>query len=136
MTRAANMTLAKWTYHSPLGLVTARERVEHKHIVEALDWAVDKGLSDKYYIYSGVHGTPDGLLQLDDDKFYRHDLSLIQDSARPHFNNPRITVVKKEFTDTPERVLIQRVLDPNRLVIMGWCFSEDYYRLNRAALGG
>lgn len=132
MTRAAVIGLHKWVYHAPLGLITAQQRVGNDDVEEALDWAVNEGLADKYYIYSGVHGLPSGQLQIDDAGFYKSDLELIQDSAKPTFNNPRITVVKKTFSDTPEPVLIQRVKDHNRLVIMAWCYSEFYYQMNLA----
>jgi hypothetical protein len=116
---------SKWHYDDTRRLITATMKITNDDVEDVLHWAFERGICAKIYIYSGVHGEPGGILQVQDEQFYKKDLFLIHD-GKATLNDPRVTVVKKVFDNRPEAVLKERVTDPIRLVILAWCYSEGY----------
>jgi hypothetical protein len=85
------------------------------------------------YVYSGVHGDPSGLLQVDEPDFSEKDeQELAQD-------DDDLTVVIRRMTlednarSIPRR-LWNDVNEPDAHVVLAWCWSWFYFEMNNVEL--
>lgn len=126
-----NKNRGTWSYSEEKNLITATVRITSRDVERVLDNALDWGCYRRVYIFSGVHGTPDGILQVDDEIFFEQDSELAQPGSNK-VSDPCIFVKKMPFIQQPQPELltalnVSSVKAAGTLLILAWCYSANYY---------
>ena len=115
----------KWKYDEARRLISATEKVTNQDVEDIVDWIVEQNKSIVYSIFSGVHGLPGGLIQIDDPEFYKHDREMAQPGSGKKYD-PKIEVFKMPFRQTVPPQLAEKLCDVNATVILAWCYSDGF----------
>ncbi|BDG72450.1 hypothetical protein Rmf_23790 [Roseomonas fluvialis] len=77
-------------------------------------------------VYSGVHGDPQGMIQIDDPDFTADDLEALAEEADGLTIDVRAMPMPDGPNDPIPEALKADLDDPAIFVILGWCYSANY----------
>ena len=112
----------KWKYETYRRLVVATERVSNQDVSDVVDWAINELFTNKFRVWSGVHGAPGGSIQVEDEDFYEIDKRTLS-LKRQQF---RVKIYKMEYDTLPPVQMREHMRDANATVILAWCFSDGF----------
>lgn len=120
--------LVKWSFFKDNTIVGSGENISLEGdggLDDLITYLVDELRKTDIVIYSGVHGTPSGMLQVDDPDFVVDDMeALAQDE-----DGLRVVVKPVDFEVAQHRIPDDMRIDlddPSTCVVLGWCNSKYY----------
>lgn len=120
--------LVKWSFFRDNTIVGSGENISldgDGGLDDLITYLVDDLRKTDIVIYSGVHGTPSGMLQIDDPDFVQDDMNALAQDA----DGLRIVIKPVDFDVAQHRIpdgLRSDLDDPNTCVVLGWCNSRYY----------
>lgn len=124
---SANVAV-KWSFFKNNMIVGSKENISLKGnggLDDVITYLVDDLFAQHIIVYSGVHGTPHGMLQIDDPAFAQDDVDALAQS------DPDLLIEVKlvDFVLAQQQIppgMKADLDDPNVCVVLGWCNSKYY----------
>ncbi|WP_198368816.1 hypothetical protein [Roseomonas rosulenta] len=110
--------------------IAGKSKHDNATVEDVLDFVSNLRGVSLIRVYSGVHGTPSGLIQVDDPDF------TVDDAADFEQDEDDLTIEVRGMRAPAEmggRIpddLLADLNDPDVFVILGWCYSAEYLKFH------